>query len=114
MAIAAATIARGSVPPPMIERGRPSETDAQLDPLAAPVTDRLRTMMRDGMNDPRMEELRMYGGVTAFVAEAGEDGWLIATMGDLAFAVHIDNMDGGDAAVRMAARMFRSFTTPEP
>ncbi|MBF6321127.1 penicillin-binding protein [Nocardia cyriacigeorgica] len=114
MAIAAATIARGSVPPPMIERGRPSETDAQLEPLPAPVTDRLRTMMRDGMNDPRMAELRMYGGVTGFVAEAGEDGWLIATMGDLAFAVHIDNIDGGDAAVRMAARMFRSFTKPEP
>nr|WP_280473209.1 hypothetical protein [Nocardia cyriacigeorgica] len=47
----------------MIERGRPSETDAQLEPLPAPVTDRLRTMMRDGMNDPRMAELRMYGGV---------------------------------------------------
>ncbi|MFE3441485.1 NTF2-like N-terminal transpeptidase domain-containing protein [Nocardia sp. NPDC059180] len=114
MAIAASAIARGSVPPPMIERGRPGETDAQLGPLGAPITDRLRTMMRDGMNDPRMAELRTYGGVTGFVAEAGEDGWLIATMGDLAFAIHIDNLDGGDAAVRMAARMFRAFTTPEP
>lgn len=114
MAIAAAAIARGAVPPPMIERGRPSETDAALEPLPAPVTDRLRTMMRDAMKDPRFATLRMYRDVTGFTAKAGEDGWLIVTMGDLAFAIHIKQMDGGDAAVKMASRMLRALAAPEP
>ncbi|WP_237748214.1 NTF2-like N-terminal transpeptidase domain-containing protein [Nocardia brasiliensis] len=114
MAIAAAAIARGSVPPPLIEVARPSTTDAQLAPLAPEITDRLRAMLRDATNAPEFASLRMYRDVTGFAATAGRDGWLIANMGDLAFAVHINDVDSGDATARMAVRMLQSLATPEP
>ncbi|WP_228837170.1 NTF2-like N-terminal transpeptidase domain-containing protein [Nocardia amamiensis] len=114
MAIAAATIARGSVPPPMIEVARPSTTDAQLGPLSPETTDRLRGLLRDATNAPEMASVRRYRDVNAFAAIAGRDGWLIGAMGDLVFAVHIKDVDSRDATPRMAARMLQALSTPEP
>ncbi|MEV0294451.1 NTF2-like N-terminal transpeptidase domain-containing protein [Nocardia sp. NPDC050710] len=114
MAIAAAAIARGAVPAPMIELGRPSGTDAQLAPLSGDITDRLRTMLRDATGGPEFGSLRAYRDVTGYAAKAGSDGWLIANMGDLAFAIHINDVDSGDATVRMAARMLQALAKPEP
>ncbi|WP_239476774.1 NTF2-like N-terminal transpeptidase domain-containing protein [Nocardia arizonensis] len=114
MAIAAAAIARGAVPAPMIELGHPGNTDAQLQPLPDEATDRLRTMLRDAANGPEFAPLRARRDVIGFAATAGADGWLIANMGDLAFAIHINDVDSGDAATRMAARMLQSLATPEP
>lgn len=113
MAIAAAAIVHGQALPPMIERGRPATTDARLEPLPAPVTDRLRTMLRDTMNAPHFARLRAYRDVSGFSAKAGDDGWLIATMGDLAFAIHIEDVDSDDMVVRMAAKMLQALTDPE-
>ncbi|WP_330251725.1 penicillin-binding protein [Nocardia sp. NBC_00565] len=114
MAIAAAAIARGQVLPPMIQAGRPSTTDAQVGTMSPELTDRLRGLLRDGAGRPEFASLRAYRDLTGFVATAGNDGWLIATMGDLAFAVHINDTDSGDATARMAARMLQSLATPEP
>ncbi|MGQ4598036.1 NTF2-like N-terminal transpeptidase domain-containing protein [Nocardia sp. R6R-6] len=114
MAIAAATIARGSVPPPMIEVARPSTTDAHLTPLSPETTDRLRGMLRDATNAPDLASVRRYRDVNAFAATAGRDGWLIGSMGDLVFAIHIKDVDSGDATARMAARMLQALATPEP
>jgi len=114
MAIAAAAIARGEIPAPAIEVGRPGSTDAKLEPLPGDVADRLRTMLRDGAGSPEFAGLRSYRDVTGFAATAGADGWLLATMGDLAFAIHINDIDSGDAATRMAARMLQSLASPEP
>lgn len=114
MAIAAAAVARGSVPPPMIEVARPSTTDAQLGPLSPEATDRLRGRLRDSTNVPELASVRRYRDVNAFAATAGQDGWLIGTMGDLAFAIHISDVDSGDATARMAARMLQALATPEP
>ncbi|WP_231951349.1 NTF2-like N-terminal transpeptidase domain-containing protein [Nocardia terpenica] len=114
MAIAAATIARGSVAPPMIEIGRPATTEAQLSPLPGEVVDRLRAMLRDdAAGGPELAALRHYAGVSAYAATAGTGGWLIGTMGDLAFAIHIDDVDSGDATARMAARMLQSLASPD-
>ncbi|WP_240772461.1 NTF2-like N-terminal transpeptidase domain-containing protein [Nocardia sp. CS682] len=113
MAIAAAAIARGEVPRPMIEVARPSTTDAQLAPLSREVTDRLHSMLRDSTNAPEFASLRMYRDVNGFSATAGRDGWLIAIMGDLAFAIHINDVDSGDATARMAVRMLQSLAAPE-
>jgi len=112
MAIAAAAIARGEVPAPSIERDRPASTDAQLEPLGNPVVDRLRTVLRDEMGKPHLTPLRGYP-VIAYAAEAGSDGWLIANMGDLAFAVHIADIDSANATARMAARMLQALAKPE-
>lgn len=113
MAIAAAAIARGAVPPPMIEAGRPSTTDAQLAPLAPPVVDRLRALLREGTDRPEFASLRAYRDVSGFSATAGPDGWLIANMGDLAFAIHINDVDSANATARMAARMLQSLAAPD-
>lgn len=113
MALAAAAIDRGSVPTPLIERGKPGSADAPPAPLSGPVVDRLRGMFRDGMNDPRMASLRGYRDVAGCTATAGGDEWLLATMGDMAFAVHIANADGGDMAAKVATRMMRSMIKPD-
>lgn len=114
MAIAAATIARGGLTPPMIEIGRPATTKAPMTPLPGPVVDKLRAMLRDSAADgPDLASLRRYAGVNAFAATAGTGGWLIGNMGDLAFAIHIDDVDSGDATARMASRMLQSFATPD-
>lgn len=114
MAIAAAAIARGGVPAPMIALGHPGSIDAELPPLPGEVTDRLRTMLRDSAGGPEFTPLRPYRDVTGFAATANGDGWLIATMGDLAFAIHIDDADSDNATSRMAARMLQSLASPEP
>ena len=114
MAIAAASIVRGSVAPPMIEIGRPATTDAQLSPLPGPVLDKLRAMLRDSTaGGPDLASLRTFQGVNAFAATAGTSGWLIGDMGDLAFAIHIDDIDSGNATARMAALLLKSFATPD-
>ncbi|MEU7767036.1 NTF2-like N-terminal transpeptidase domain-containing protein [Nocardia sp. NPDC049190] len=114
MAIAAAAIARGSVPLPMIEVARPGTTDAQLGPLSPEATDQLRAKLRDATNAPELASVRRYRDVSAFATTAGSNGWLIGIMGDLAFAVHIDDVDSGDATARMAARMLQALATPDP
>jgi hypothetical protein len=113
MAIAAAAIARGQVPAPAIEIGRPSTTDAQVTPMSPELTDRLRTVLRDASNRPEFASLHGNRDLIGFVANAGNDGWLIATMGDLAFAIHINDIDSGDATARMATRMLQSMAKPE-
>ncbi|NNH74431.1 penicillin-binding protein [Nocardia uniformis] len=113
MAIAAAAIARGETPKPMIEIGSPAAVDGELAPLPGNVTDKLRTMLRDASGSPALVSLRRYQDVNAYAATAGSNGWLIATMGDLAFAVHIDDVDSADATARMAARMLQSLASPD-
>jgi hypothetical protein len=114
MAIAAAAIARGEVRPPMIEVGRPSTTDAKVTALTPQMTDRLRGMLREATGRPEFASLRGYRDVTGFTASAGSDGWLIANMGDLAFAIHINDVDSGDATARMADKLLQALAKPEP
>ncbi|MBB5914010.1 hypothetical protein BJY24_002877 [Nocardia transvalensis] len=114
MAVAASTIARGSVAPPMIEIGRPATTEAELSALPDPVVQQLRRMLTDdAAGGPELAALRRYAGVTAYAATAGTSGWLLANMGDLAFAIHIDDADSGDATARMAARMLQALAAPD-
>lgn len=113
MAIAAAAIGQGALLPPMIEAGRPGTTDAQLGPFSPELTDRLRGLLGEATGRPEMASVRGYRDVTGFAATAGRDGWLIANMGDLAFAVHINDVDSGDATARMAARMLQALATPD-
>ncbi|MFD6398495.1 NTF2-like N-terminal transpeptidase domain-containing protein [Nocardia sp. NPDC060249] len=114
MAIAAAAISRGSVVPPMIEAGKPGTTDTPVPALPQPAVDRLRAMMNEGIGKPETAALRGFRDITAFAARGGADGWLLATMGDLVFAVHIADVDSGDATSRLAAVLLKSLATPEP
>ncbi|MFE1594236.1 NTF2-like N-terminal transpeptidase domain-containing protein [Nocardia sp. NPDC058705] len=114
MAIAAAAISRGSVAPPMIVAGQPGTTDTPVPALPQPAVDRLRAMMHEGIGKPETAALRGFRDITAFAATGGTDGWLLATMGDLVFAVHIADVDSGDATSRLAAVLLKSLATPEP
>lgn len=114
MAIAAAAISRGSVAPPMIVAGSPGTTDTPVPALPQPAVDRLRAMMHEGIGKPETAALRGFRDITAFAATGGADGWLLATMGDLVFAVHIADVDSGDATSRLAAVLLKSLATPEP
>ncbi|MEU4809497.1 NTF2-like N-terminal transpeptidase domain-containing protein [Nocardia fluminea] len=114
MAIAATAISRGSVVAPMIEAGKPGTTDTPVPALPQPAVDRLRAMMNEGINKPETAALRGFRDITAFAARGGADGWLLATMGDLVFAVHIADVDSGDATSRLAAVLLKSLATPEP
>lgn len=114
MAIAAAAIARGSLVPPMIENGRPSTTETQAPALPAAAVDRLRGLLHDGVGKPDAAPVRGFRDVLAFPATGGTDGWLLATMGDLAFAIHIADADSGNATSRMANVLLKSLATPEP
>ncbi|WP_245721499.1 NTF2-like N-terminal transpeptidase domain-containing protein [Nocardia crassostreae] len=113
MAIAAAAIANGQLPRPMIAIGSPAATEADIQPLPAAVTDRVRAMLNEGTGAPENVSLGRYAGVQAISATAGSGGWLIATMGDLAFAIHIDDVDSGDAPARMAARLLQALANPD-
>ncbi|MFD3510666.1 NTF2-like N-terminal transpeptidase domain-containing protein [Nocardia sp. NPDC058666] len=113
MAIAAAAISRGSVVPPMIVAGSPSTTDTPPPALPPAAVDRLRAMMHEGIDKPETTALRGFRDITAFAAKGGPDGWLLATMGDLVFAVHIADADSGDATSRLAAVLLKSLATPE-
>ncbi|RJO77256.1 penicillin-binding protein [Nocardia panacis] len=113
MAIAAASAARGGVVAPMIEVGRPGATEAQLGPLSPQVQDRLRAMYRESTDRPEFTTVRTYRDVTGYIATAGPDGWLVATLGDLAFAIHINDIDAENATSRMAARLLQSLATPD-
>ncbi|MFC9662865.1 NTF2-like N-terminal transpeptidase domain-containing protein [Nocardia sp. NPDC127606] len=114
MAIAAAAISRGSVVAPMIEAGKPGTTDTPVPALPQPAVDRLRALMNEGIGKPETAALRGFRDITAFAARGGADGWLLATMGDLVFAVHIADVDSGDATSRLAAVLLKSLATPEP
>ncbi|WP_067830938.1 NTF2-like N-terminal transpeptidase domain-containing protein [Nocardia inohanensis] len=113
MAIAAAAIANGQVPKPMMVIGSPAKTEADTPAMPGDVTDRVRTLLREGSAAPELASLTRYAGVQAISATAGNNGWLIATMGDLAFAIHIDDVDSGDMTARMAARLMQSLATPD-
>ncbi|WP_446223558.1 NTF2-like N-terminal transpeptidase domain-containing protein [Nocardia sp. IBHARD005] len=114
MAIAAAAIWRGSVVPPMIVAGNPGTTDTPAPALPQPAVDRLRAMMHEGIGKPETAALRGFRDITAFAATGDTDGWLLATMGDLVFAVHIADVDSSDATSRLAAVLLKSLSTPEP
>ncbi|MFE3057399.1 NTF2-like N-terminal transpeptidase domain-containing protein [Nocardia sp. NPDC059239] len=113
MAIAAAAIAKGQVPKPMITIGQPATTEADLAALPGEATDRLRGMLHDGVGAPEMASLNRYRDVQAYGATTGNNAWLIATMGDLAFAIHIDDPDSGDLTARVAARLLQSLASPD-
>jgi hypothetical protein len=116
MALAAAAIARGSMPQPMIAYGQSPVQSAQPAALPDSAVAALREMVRQQSANPEYAvHLAAYPGLVGYTGYAGDDQWFLGYRGDLAFAVHIadatDN-DGGDAAARMAAWMFQSLAQP--
>ncbi len=112
MALVAASIARGAPTVPVIAAGQPATTDETVPQLPGPVTDQLRGIMRDTVARGPANLLAGYGDVIGATGAHGDDRWFYGVRGDLAFAVFVQNADGGDQAVKVTDRMFKAFAKP--
>lgn len=113
MALVAAAIARGAPTVPLIAAGQPASTDAPAEQLPGPVTEQLRSVMRDTVHRGPANLLAGYGDLVGATGAHDDDRWFYGSRGDLAFAVFVQDADGGDRAVKMTDLLFRSLATPD-
>jgi cell division protein FtsI/penicillin-binding protein 2 len=110
MALAAATVARGSTVVPQLIHGRPTEVLTAATPPDAAALDQLRPMMRAVVTEGTAKLLGRRGevfgktGTAEYTDDGRAHGWFVGYRGDLAFAVLI--VDGGTSgpAVQVADR----------
>ncbi|MFC7957557.1 penicillin-binding transpeptidase domain-containing protein [Rhodococcoides kroppenstedtii] len=112
MALVAASIADGSTPAPVMIVGRPGTPDSTPEPAPAQVTDEIRAMMRETVQNGTASELRDLDGLlgktgTAEVAGGPAHGWFVGIRGDLAFAVFVAGGDSSAPALAAAGRYLR-------
>jgi hypothetical protein len=114
MALAAATLARGSVPAPTIVAGRPGKPDRAPDPLPAGVDDQVKSMMRETITDGTATALQdipgLLGktGTAEYIDNTHAHGWFVGIDGDLALAVFISDAGSSGPAVEAAGRFLRA------
>jgi cell division protein FtsI/penicillin-binding protein 2 len=114
MALAAATLARGSVPAPSIVAGRPSKPDRAPDPLPAGVDDQVKSMMRETITNGTATALQdipgLIGktGTAEYIDNTHAHGWFVGIDGDLALAVFISDAGSSGPAVEAAGRFLRA------
>lgn len=113
MALAAATVVRGSTPPPVILTGTSTTADQQ-PPAPAPATlEALRTMMSETVSSGTAQALADIDGVAGKTgtAQYGDGthshGWFIGYYKDLAFAVLVTGADSSKPAVSVAGDFLR-------
>ncbi|MEV6280966.1 penicillin-binding transpeptidase domain-containing protein [Nocardia sp. NPDC051832] len=113
MALVAASIARGSVPNPVLVQGKPGVPDQTPPALPAPIPDQIKSMMRETVTGGTATQLRDIPGLLGKTgtAEYGDNthahGWFVGIDGDLAFAVFVSDAGSSGPAVDAAGRMLR-------
>ncbi|MFC9787303.1 NTF2-like N-terminal transpeptidase domain-containing protein [Rhodococcus sp. NPDC127528] len=112
MALVAAAISRGAPTVPVIAAGQPATTTETAPPLPSAVVDQLRGVMRDTVQRGNANLLAGYGDLVGATGAHDDDRWFYGSRGDLAFAVFVQNADGGDQAVKMTDRMFKALAKP--
>lgn len=112
MALVAASVARGAPTVPVIAAGQPATTDETVPQLPGQVTDQLRTVMRDTVHRGSANLLAGYGDVVGATGDHDGDRWFYGSRGDMAFAVFVQDADGGDLAVKVTDRWFKSLAKP--
>ncbi|MEV6773561.1 penicillin-binding transpeptidase domain-containing protein [Nocardia sp. NPDC051030] len=114
MALVAASLAHGSVPPPTIVQGKPGTPDKQPPALPAGIADQVKTMMRETITGGTATALRdipgLLGktGTAEYIDDKHAHGWFVGIDGDLAFAVFISDAGSSGPAVEAAGRMLRA------
>ncbi|MGY4102203.1 penicillin-binding transpeptidase domain-containing protein [Nocardia sp. R16R-3T] len=114
MALVAASIARGSMPLPMVVAGQPGVADHTPAPLAPTIDEQLKTMMRETITGGTATALRdipdLIGktGTAEYIDDKHAHGWFVGIDGDLAFAVFVSDANSSGPAVEAAGRMLRA------
>ena len=110
LALAVSTVATGTLPTPALLRGTETKADTTPAPVAQPVLDALRQMMREvitggtaGALGP-FPDVRGKTGTAQFGDGTHSHGWFAGYQGDLAFAVLITDAGGSGVAVQAAGR----------
>ncbi|MFF0815866.1 NTF2-like N-terminal transpeptidase domain-containing protein [Rhodococcus sp. NPDC003318] len=112
MALVAASVARGAPTVPVIAAGQPATTDETVPQLPGAVTEQLRGIMRDTVHREPANLLAGYGDVVGATGAHDDDRWFYGYRGDLAFAVFVQDADGGDLAVKVTDRLFKALGKP--
>lgn len=108
MALAASTVAHGSMPVPTLVRGTETKADAQPEPLPPQVLDQLRPMMREVVTAGTATAVAGAGevagktGTAQFGDGTHAHGWFVGYRGDLAFAVLLTDAGESKPAVQVA------------
>lgn len=110
LAVAAATVASGTMPKPVLLRGTETKADSTPEPIAGAVLDALRAMMREVVTTGTATALAglpaVHGktGTAQFGDGTHSHGWFAGYSGDLAFAVLITDAGESAKAVQATAR----------
>lgn len=109
MALAAATIARGSAPTPQLISGHPTKVDGDRPQISKAMVDGLRTMMRlvvtSGTADRIADQGEVYGKTGEAEVDGGSHAWFVGYRGDLAFATLVVRGGSSDNAVAVTRDM---------
>nr|CEL16729.1 Cell division protein FtsI [Peptidoglycan synthetase] [Kibdelosporangium sp. MJ126-NF4] len=115
LAVMASTAASGIVPKATLFRDSPTKTDAQPQPLAAPVLDSVRGMMREVVTTnagslSQLPDVRGKTGTAQFGDGTHSHGWFAGYQGDLAFAVLVTDAGASAPAVEATDRFLRGIS----
>ncbi|MGA9870622.1 MAG: penicillin-binding transpeptidase domain-containing protein [Rhodococcus sp. (in: high G+C Gram-positive bacteria)] len=110
MALAAATVARGSTPVPNLIVGRETAIDGEPPTIEPAMVDGLRGMMRSVVTSGTAERIadqgEVYGKTGEAEVEGGSHAWFVGYRGDLAFATLVVRGGSSDNAVAVTREMF--------
>ncbi|HEU5470485.1 MAG TPA: penicillin-binding transpeptidase domain-containing protein [Actinophytocola sp.] len=110
LALAAATVASGTMPKPSLVRGVETKADGAPEPIAAPTLEALRGMMREVVTGGTagalagLPDVRGKTGTAQFGDGTHAHGWFAGYQGDLAFSVLITDAGESGKAVQAALR----------
>ncbi|CAM3874841.1 penicillin-binding transpeptidase domain-containing protein [Kibdelosporangium persicum] len=116
MAVAASTVAAGTVPKATLFRDSPTKMDVVPQPLPASVLDPLREMMREvvttnaGHPLNQLPDVRGKTGTAQFGDGTRSHGWFAGYQGDLAFAVLITDAGTSVPALDATDRFLRGIS----
>ncbi|MET0234519.1 MAG: penicillin-binding transpeptidase domain-containing protein, partial [Kibdelosporangium sp.] len=114
LAVVASTVASGTVPKATLFRDMPTKLDRQPSPVAAPVLESLRSMMREvvtinpGLPLAQLPDVRGKTGTAQFGDGTRSHGWFAGYQGDVAFAVLLTDVGTSGVALDATDRFLRA------
>jgi beta-lactamase class D len=113
LAVMAATVAKGTMPVPVLVRGTETKSNAQPQPVPPAVIASLQEMMREVVTTnatntlAKLPDVRGKTGTAQFGDGTHSHGWFAGYQGDLAFSLLITDAGASAPAVEAADRFLR-------